>query len=158
MRTATQPRTQRRAENALIKKALKVLEDRLEYERVSLASPGAVRDYLRLRLAEAEHEIFLVIWLDAQNRALEVEELFRGSLTQTSVYPREVVKSALRANAAAAILAHNHPSGCNEPSASDKALTESLKKALALVDILVLDHFVVGGAKTPFSFAERGLL
>lgn len=158
MSANTQTRAQRRAENVLIKKALQVLEDRLEYERVSLSSPGAVRDYLRLRLAQVEHEVFMAIWLDAQNRAIEVEELFRGSLTQTSVYPREVVKAALQANAAAVILAHNHPSGCNEPSASDKALTECLNKALALVDVRLLDHFIVGGVKVPFSFAERGLL
>ena len=154
----TQTRAQRRAENVLIKKALKVLEDRLEYERVSISSPLAVRDYLRLRLAETEHEVFMVIWLDSQNRAIEIEELFRGTLTQTSVYPREVVKAALRANAGGAILAHNHPSGSNGPSAADKALTESLKKALALVDVIVVDHFIVGGAKVPFSFTENGLL
>lgn len=158
MRTATQSRTQRRAENALIKKALKVLEDRLEYERVSLTSPVAVRDFLTLRMAELEHEVFLAIWLDAQNRIIETEELFRGSLTSTSVYPREIVKAALATNAAAVIFAHNHPSGKKEPSAADISLTSSLRQSLALVDVKVLDHFVVGGAKPPFSFAERGLL
>jgi DNA repair protein RadC len=158
MSATTQARAQRRAENALIKKALRVLEERLEYERVSLGGPVAVHDYLRLRLAEIEHEVFMVLWLDAQNRLIEAEDLFRGTLTQTSVYPREVVKAALWCNASAAILAHNHPSGVNSPSPADKELTEVIKKTLALVDVKLLDHFIVGGAKWPFSFAENGLL
>jgi DNA repair protein RadC len=123
-----------------------------------LASPGAVRDWLRLRLAALPHETFWALWLDAQNRLLAAEELFRGSLTQTSVYPREVVKRALACNAAAVILAHNHPSGVAEPSHADEALTRALREALALVDVRLLDHFVVAGAAAPLSFAERGLL
>lgn len=123
-----------------------------------LASPGAVRDWLRLRLAALPHETFWALWLDAQNRLLAAEELFRGSLTQTSVYPREVVKRALACNAAAVILAHNHPSGVAEPSRADEALTRALREALALVDVRLLDHFVVAGADAPLSFAERGLL
>ncbi|MFZ5484790.1 MAG: RadC family protein [Pseudomonadota bacterium] len=122
-----------------------------------LASPTAVRDFLRLKLAGLPHEVFLAVFLDAQNRVLEAEELFRGSLTQTSVYPREVVKRALAHNAAGVILAHNHPSGVAEPSQADRWLTEQLKTALALVDVKVLDHFVVAGM-TGLSFAERGLL
>jgi DNA repair protein RadC len=123
----------------------------------ALGSPGAVRDYLRLILHDREYEVFVVVLLDAQNRVLATEELFRGTLTQTSVYPREVVKFALQRNAAAVIFAHNHPSGVAEPSHADQLLTANLKQALALVDIKVLDHFIVAGT-TALSFAERGLL
>ncbi len=123
----------------------------------ALSSPGAVRDFLRLTLIGREHEVFLAVLLDAQNRVIECEELFRGTLTQTSVYPREVVKCALARNAAAVILAHNHPSGVAEPSHADEVLTQSLKQALALVDIKVLDHFIVAG-NSALSFAERGLI
>ena len=123
----------------------------------ALSSPAAVRDFLRLTLAQREHEVFLAVLLDAQNRVLACEELFRGTLTQTSVYPREVVKCALAHNAAAVILAHNHPSGVAEPSHADQVLTQSLKQALALVDIKVLDHFIVAGSAA-LSFAERGLI
>ncbi|MBK1680117.1 RadC family protein [Rhodocyclus tenuis] len=122
------------------------------------SSPGAVRDYLRLRLAGLQHEVFFALWVDAQNRLISAEELFRGTLTQTSVYPREVVKIALAHNAAAVILAHNHPSGVAEPSRADEALTHELKQALALIDVRVLDHFIVAGTALPLSFAERGLL
>jgi DNA repair protein RadC len=125
--------------------------------RDALASPQAVRDYLRLTLARRDHEVFLVLLLDAQHRVVTSEELFRGTLTQTSVYPREVVKCALKHNAAAVIFAHNHPSGVAEPSHADEILTRSLKAALALVDVQVLDHFIVAGTRT-MSFAERGLL
>ena len=100
----------------------------------------------------------MALWLDAQNRLLIAEELFTGSLTQTSVYPREVVKIALAHNAAAVILAHNHPSGVAEPSRADEMLTRSLKEALAMVDVKLLDHFIVAGNQPPLSFAERGLL
>ena len=123
----------------------------------ALSAPGAVRDYLRLALANREHEVFLAVLLDAQNRVLACDELFRGTLTQTSVYPREVVKCALEHNAAAVIFAHNHPSGVAEPSHADQVLTQSLQQALALLDIKVLDHFIVAGGSA-LSFAERGLL
>ena len=123
----------------------------------ALSSPQAVRDYLRLKLQGKAHEVFVAVFLDAQNRVLEVEELFRGTLTQTSVFPREIVKRALHFNAAAIIFAHNHPSGVAEPSRADEALTQTLKHTLALVDVKVLDHFVVGG-DSAMSFAERGLL
>jgi len=123
-----------------------------------LADPATVRDYLRLRLANLPHEIFMVLLLDAQNRLIDGVELFRGTLTQTSVYPREIVKLALTANAAAVVFAHNHPSGLAEPSTADEVLTRSIKSALALVDVRVLDHFIVAGMLTPLSFAERGLL
>jgi DNA repair protein RadC len=123
----------------------------------ALGSPGAVRDYLRLHLGGLGHEVFMALFLDAQNRVLAREELFRGSLTQTSVYPREVVKRALAHNAAGIILAHNHPSGVAEPSQADRWLTDQLKAALGLVDVRVLDHFIVAGSKG-LSFAERGWL
>jgi len=123
-----------------------------------LSSPGAVRDWLRLRLAALPHEVFCALWLDSQNRLIAFEELFRGTLTRTSVYPREVVKRALACNASAAVFAHNHPSGVAEPSGADEILTRSLKQALALVDVKLLDHFIVAGHAAPLSFAERGLL
>jgi DNA repair protein RadC len=158
MRAIAPTAAQRRAENALIRRALKVLEDRLEYERPRLGSPKLARDFVRLKMARLEHEVFAVLWLNAQNQLIEFEELFRGTLTQTSVYPREVVKAGLAANAASCILAHNHPSGESTPSAEDEALTRSLREALGLVDIRVLDHIIVAGAKMPASFAEMGLL
>jgi DNA repair protein RadC len=117
----------------------------------------AVRGYLRLRMQHLGHEVFWVVYLDAQNRVIAAEELFRGTLTQTSVYPREVLKRALAHNAAALILAHNHPSGVAEPSLQDQALTRTLAEALALVDIKVLDHFIVAPGAC-MSFAERGLI
>ncbi|MDP3538737.1 MAG: DNA repair protein RadC [Azonexus sp.] len=126
--------------------------------RDMLTSPGQVRDWLRLKLATRPHEVFMALWLDAQNRLLKADELFVGTLTQTSVYPREVVKAALSHNAAAVILAHNHPSGLAEPSRADEILTRSLKEALAMVDVKLLDHFIVAGNTPPLSFAERGLL
>lgn len=141
---------------AALELARRVLRERLE-RGPALGSPQAVRDYLRLRLQGRPHEVFGAVFLDAQNRVLAVEELFRGTLTQTSVYPREVMKRALAHNAAAVIFAHNHPSGIAEPSRSDEALTAALRQALALVDVKVLDHFVIG-AGSAMSFAERGLL
>ena len=158
MRPTPQTAAQRRADNTVVRRALRVLEDRLEYKRTVLANPQTVRDFLRLRMAELEHEVFIALWLDSQNRLIASEELFRGTLTQTSVYPREVVKIALAHNAGAVILAHNHPSGVNEPSKSDKVLTNSIRQTLELIDVRVLDHLIVGGAKEPFSFAEQGLL
>jgi DNA repair protein RadC len=125
--------------------------------RDALASPQAVRDYLRLLLAARPYEVFVGLFLDSQNRLLAADELFRGTLAQTSVYPREVVKAALSRNAAAMIFAHNHPSGVAEPSRCDELLTQALKQALALVDIRTLDHFVVADGQLT-SFAERGLL
>jgi DNA repair protein RadC len=123
----------------------------------SLNSPRVVRDYLQLLLAGRQQEVFLVLFLDTQHRVIAFEELFQGTLNQTSVYPREVVRRALTHNAAAVILAHNHPSGVAEPSQADQLLTNALKQALALVDVRVLDHFVVAAGQT-LSFAERGLL
>lgn len=126
-------------------------------EGAALTSPAAVREYLRLTLGSREHEVFVCLWLDAQHRVLRSDEAFRGTLTQTSVYPREIVKAALAVNAAAVIFAHNHPSGVAQPSQADELLTRSLKEALALVEVKVLDHFIVAGRQA-LSFAERGLL
>lgn len=127
------------------------------HERDVLTSPQAVRHYLNMKIGGQPHEVFMALFLDAQHRVLAVEELFRGTLTQARVYPREVVKRALYHNAAAVIFAHNHPSGEPEPSEADKLLTEALKAGLQLVDIRVLDHFVVAGNKI-CSFSELGLL
>jgi len=143
--------------DAVIARALRIMESRLQYRDVALTSPQAVRDYLRLRIANLEYEVFIGLFLDSQNRLIAAEELSRGTLAQTSVYPREVVKAALKHNAAAVIFAHNHPSGMAEPSRADELLTQALKQALALVDIRTLDHFVVAGVSV-LSFAERGLL
>ncbi|MDR1935763.1 MAG: DNA repair protein RadC [Candidatus Accumulibacter sp.] len=127
-------------------------------ERDAFSSPAAVRDYLRLRLSGLAHEVFFALWLDARHCLLAAEELFRGTLSQTSVYPREVLKRALAHNAAAVVFAHNHPSGRTDPSPADEALTRTLSQALALVEVKVLDHFIIAGQAPPLSFAERGLL
>jgi len=149
--------TARRAQfEAALELARRTLEERMKAGS-ALTSPGAVRDYLRLRIGGLPHEVFVCIFLDAQHRAVRTDELFRGTLTQTSVYPREVVKAALAANAAAVIFAHNHPSGAAQPSQADELLTRNLREALALVDVKVLDHFIVAGNQA-ISFAERGLL
>lgn len=141
-----------------IERAAKLLEESAIYRVEALNTPSSVRMYLKLKLAGLEHEEFHVIWLDAQNRLIAFDRMFTGTLTQTSVYPREVVKAAMRHNAAACILAHNHPSGIPEPSRADELLTRTLKATLTVVDVKVLDHFIVAGNNTPLSFAERGLL
>ena len=141
---------------AVVELARRALQEDVRRETL-LNSPDTVRQYLRLWLGHLQHEVFVALYLDAQNRLLTAEELFRGTLTQTSVYPREVVKQALKHNAAALILAHNHPSGVAEPSRADELLTASLKQALSLVDVRVLDHLIVAGNAT-VSFAERGLV
>jgi DNA repair protein RadC len=126
-------------------------------QRPVFDAPESVKQFLRLKLAGLPHEVFAVLFLDNQHRLIAMEEMFRGTLSQTSVYPREVVKRGLDLGAAAVILAHNHPSGVAEPSRSDEALTQNLKAALALVDIRVLDHLVVGMGEA-VSLAERGLI
>lgn len=123
-----------------------------------LSSADQVRHWLRLKIGSLPHEVFMMLLLDAQNRLIRTEELSRGTLTQTAVYAREVVKTALHHNAASVIFAHNHPSGVSEPSHADEMLTDHLQTALRLVDIRVLDHFIVAGNATPYSFAENGLL
>jgi DNA repair protein RadC len=143
-------------DDAIIHRALKILEYRARYGEV-LSSPKAAGDFCRLKLAEREHEIFAVLFLDAQNRLIEYQEIFRGTLTQTSVYPREVVKAALACNAAGVIMTHNHPSGLAEPSRADEQITKTLQQALALVDVRVLDHLIVATSGV-VSLAERGII
>ena len=142
--------------SAVIELARRSLKEDLR-SGTALTSPGAVRDYLKLALGALPHEVFICIWLDAQHRAIKFQEAFRGTLTQTSVYPREIVKQALATNAAAVIFAHNHPSGVAQPSQADELLTRNLRDALALVEVKVLDHFIIAGSQA-ISFAERGLL
>jgi DNA repair protein RadC len=144
-----------RADEVLVQ-ARRVLSHRVR-RGATMSSPQAVKDYLRVQIGSLEHEVFTVIFLDAQHRLIALKEMFRGTVTQTSVYPREVVKESLALNAAAVILAHNHPSGAADPSRADEFLTQTLKTALALVDVRVLDHLVVGGDDVR-SFAELGLL
>jgi DNA repair protein RadC len=141
---------------ALINLALTLLTDR-HRPGEALASPEQTRAFLRLRLAECKHEVFGALFLDNRHRVLAVEEMFRGTIDGASVYPRVVVQRALELNAAAIVLYHNHPSGVAEPSAADEAVTRRLRDALSLVDIRVLDHFVVSAGES-VSFAERGLL
>lgn len=141
---------------AVLEMSRRALQEEMQHGD-ALNSPRAVRDYLRLLLGGRQQETFLALFLDTQHRVIASEELFQGTLSQTSVYPREVVKRALAHNAAAVILAHNHPSGVAEPSQADQLLTAALKQALGLVDVRVLDHFVVAGGQT-LSFAEKGLI
>jgi DNA repair protein RadC len=141
---------------AIFEMSRRALNEQMQKKDI-LNSPQQVRDYLCLKLGGLTREVFVVLFLDAQNRIVTTEELFSGTLTQASVYPREVVKRALHHNAASVIFAHNHPSGLAQQSQADELLTKQLKQALALVDIRVLDHFIVAG-NTTFSFAERGLL
>ena len=144
-------------ENQLIAEAKALLYSRLQSRDHVFGSPHEVRDYLRLQLAKLQREVFCCLFVDSQHRLIEYQELFVGTIDSCSVYPREVVKAALQVNAAAVIFAHNHPSGIAEPSQSDERITQRLKEALSLLDIRVLDHFVVGDDAV-VSFAERGLL
>jgi DNA repair protein RadC len=141
---------------AVFEMARRALSQRLK-EREAFHTPGAVQQYLQLQLAHKNHEVFAVLFLDSQNRMLAMEELFRGTLSQTSVYPREVVLRALHHQAAAVVLSHNHPSGSVQPSRADEHLTQTLKASLALVDVRVLDHIIVGQGQV-LSMAEQGLM
>jgi DNA repair protein RadC len=141
---------------AVLELARRSLSEELQ-AGIALSSPQAVKQYLQLLLGGKAYESFAILFLDVRNRLIACEELFRGTLTHTSVYPREVVKAALARNAASIILAHNHPSGTPEPSTADHTLTQALKQALALIDVRVLDHFVVAGRHV-YSFAEHGEL
>lgn len=140
----------------IVQRALKILEERIQ-AGPSLTSPNTVRDYLRLLMHGLEHEVFVCVWLNAQHCVIATDEMFRGTLTETSVYPREIVKTALQRNAAAVIFAHNHPSGVAQPSRSDEVLTHNLRDALDVIEVKVLDHFVVAGPYA-VSFSERGLI
>ncbi|MET3381118.1 RadC family protein [Variovorax paradoxus] len=141
---------------AVLELARRAMGERLK-ERAVFDSPGAVKQYLQLHIGSCSYEVFAVVFLDVQHRMIALEEMFRGSLTQTSVYPREVVTRAIHHQAAAVVLAHNHPSGNIEPSRADESLTQTLRAALALVDVRVLDHIIVSPGQS-FSMAERGLL
>lgn len=141
---------------AIFEMSRRALNEQLQ-QRDVFKSPQQVRDYLVLKLGGLTREVFLVLFLDTQNQLVATEEMFTGTLTQTSVYPREVVKRALHHNAASVIFAHNHPSGIAQQSQADELLTKQLKQALALVDVRVLDHFIVAGNNT-LSFSERGIL
>lgn len=144
-------------ESSIVTAALAVLTAHLRSHAVAFDGPQAVRDYLLLALATKPHEVFAVMFLDSQHGLIAFEEMFRGTLTQTSVYPREVVLRALHHQAAAVVLAHNHPSGNASPSTADESLTRTLKTTLALVDVRVLDHFIVGGMSVT-SMAELGMV
>ena len=141
---------------AVLELARRALAEQLK-ERAAFDSATAVKDYLQLHLAARPHEVFAVLFLDAQHKLIALEELFRGTLTQTSVYPREVALRALHHHAAAVILAHNHPSGGVQPSRADEAITQNLKSALALIDVRVLDHVIVAPGQA-LSMAEKGLI
>ena len=140
----------------VLSQAWGMLADRVK-PGVTLSSTQDVKDYLRLEIGMLEHEVFCVVFLDAQHRVIELRQMFRGTATQTAVYPREVVKEALQLNSSAVILAHNHPSGAAEPSRADEHLTQTLKSALLMIDVRVLDHLIVT-ASTVLSMAERGLI
>lgn len=141
----------------IIDRAISILEERIRLPDAFFANPDEVKNYLRLALAERESEVFCVMLLDNQHGLISMQELFQGTIDGASVYPREVVKTSLAFNAAAAIFAHNHPSGNPEPSNADRRITERLISALQLVDVRVLDHIVVG-SRTTYSFAENGLI
>jgi DNA repair protein RadC len=141
----------------VINAAKQIMESMFVQHDVSLSSPDLVRSYLSMRIGREEREIFCVMFLDNQNRLIATEDLFQGTIDGASVYPREVVKAALRHNAASVVLAHNHPSGKVEPSEADKRITARLQNALSLVEIQLIDHFVVSSVES-VSFAERGLL
>lgn len=147
-------------DDAIISRALEIINNRLQKPGAALCSPGAVRDFLRIHLSEEKSEVFSCIFLDSKHAVIAFETLFHGSIGAATVYPREVVKAALKHNAAAMILAHNHPSGDTEPSSEDMTLTKRLKESLSMIDVQVLDHFIVGGSKDSeiFSFAEHSYI
>lgn len=145
------------SEDWIIQQAIALLEQRVFKAGPILDRPQAVKDYLRLKLVAEPNEVFAIVFMNTQHRVLVYEPMFKGTLDSSAVYPRVVVQRALELNAGAVILSHQHPSGCTEPSRADRALTDRLKAALALIDVRVLDHIIVGQG-TPYSFAESGLL
>lgn len=145
------------ADDKIIQQALAILERRMLREAFKASSPQVIKQYLVMKMARLDHEVFCVLWLDVKNRILDYEEMFRGTLTHCAVYPREIVRSAMRNNAAAAIIAHVHPSGEPDPSDADRHLTKAIRDALSLVEVRLLDHIIVANVKT-FSFAENGLI
>lgn len=144
-------------DDQIIAHSLQILSSRMKKPGAALGAPEAVKAFLTLKLAEKESEVFAVLFLDVKNRLIAYDPMFNGTLTHASVYPREIVKTVLTHNAASVIFSHNHPSGTAEPSQSDITLTHALKQALALVDVRVLDHIIVGGENT-YSFAEHGII
>ncbi|HCE6397573.1 DNA repair protein RadC [Pseudomonas sp. P1B16] len=144
-------------ENHIIAQAIEVLERRLFTNGPRLLNPEAVSDYLRLKLMPEPSEVFVAVFLSSKHQVIACETLFRGSIDSAQVHPRVVVQQALAHNAAALIVAHQHPSGCSDPSSADERLTQRLKSALDCVDVRLLDHFIVGLGE-PFSFASNGLL
>lgn len=148
-----------KSDNDTLKRAMRILEDRMSYKvnNTVFTSPDLVKNYLKIKLAEREREVFACLFLDNRHQLIEYNELFYGTIDGASVHPREVVKAALKCNAAAVIISHNHPSGIPEPSKADESITARLKQALELIDIRILDHIIVGGMDS-VSFAERGLI
>lgn len=146
------------SDDEIILRAKQILLGRLREPGIALTSPETVKDFLALELAELEHEEFLVLFLDNAHRFIAWESMFRGTVNAASIYPREVVKRCLFHNAAAVMFAHNHPSGELTPSQADKSITEKLKNALDLIDVRVVDHFIVGGGTAAYAFAEHGLI
>ena len=146
-----------RYEQQAISTALRAMERALRQPGLAMSSPNVVGDFLCLKLGTLPHEVFAILYLNSQNQMIAFEEAFRGTLNQTSVYPREIVKSAMLHNAGAVVMAHNHPSGTPEPSQADRMLTDVLKRALQLVDVATLDHVIVAGDKR-YSFAAHGLI
>ena len=144
-------------ENQIIEQALEILDERLFTRDPALDSPKTVASYLKLKLAAEEHEAFAVIFLDSKHRPMAFEILFRGTIDTATIHPRQLIKRAMAHNAAAVIISHNHPSGCTEPSSADIAITKRIQEALTLLDVRLIDHFIVGSG-TPLSFAERGLI
>lgn len=142
-------------QNKIVKMALQVLESQLKYQSESITAPSKVIDYLRLQLEDKDREHFLVLFLNNQNQLITSEVMFMGTINATEIHPREIARSALRHNAAAVILAHNHPSGNPEPSQADRYITQKIEEVLSLIDIRTLDHFIIGHAQM-VSFAERG--
>ena len=143
--------------NPIISEALRILEDKARYNPFTITCPEDTKNYLRLKIADKEHEVFVCLFLDNRHQLIEYEQMFRGTIDGASVYPREVVKRALELNCAALIIAHNHPSGIPEPSEADKAITRRIKDACDLVDIRLLDHFIVT-LTSSVSLAERGVI
>ena len=148
---------ERKEEDKIIKTAMKILEGRMQKKGEYINSPDSVKNFMVLKMSELEHEVFSCLWLDIQNRVIEYQEMFTGTINTTSVYPREVIKAALKLNASAVVFCHNHPSGACVDSGADLSLTRELNAALEMVDVRLLDHIIVGGTDT-MSFAERGLI
>jgi DNA repair protein RadC len=146
------------SDDAIIAQALEILEARMKSQRLIFTGPNDVKNFLKLKLGQLEHEVFAIMFLDSQHQLIAYEEMFRGTVSQTSVYPREIAKQALKLNSSAVILCHNHPSGNGAPSRADEALTKTVKQSLDLIDTRVLDHFIVAGASNVTSMAELGLV